>query len=66
MKPYIELRDLKKYNQHYFKLKENSKDVYFVNHYNRGYKTYSVSKFDNINFDRELKASCKVFIDFTF
>jgi hypothetical protein len=62
----MELRELNKNKIHYFKLNENSNTVWFINHYNRDDKTYSVSKFDDINSEKFIKASKKVFTDFEF
>jgi len=62
----MELRELNKNKIEYFKLSENSNTVWFINHYNRDDKTFSISKFEDVNAERFIKASKKVFTDFTF
>ncbi len=62
----LELRNLKNNNQEYFKLKETSKDIYFIDHYCRSQKKYCCCKFEDVNFSRYFKSDKKVFIDFEF
>ena len=62
----MELRELNKNKIEYFKLNQNSNTVWFINHYNREDKTFSISKFEDINAERFIKASKKVFTNFTF
>tara|TARA_B100000963_G_scaffold351122_1_gene362282 strand:+ start:1519 stop:1707 length:189 start_codon:yes stop_codon:yes gene_type:complete len=62
----MELRELKKSNIEYFKLNQFSNTVWFINHYNREDKTYSISKFEDINAERFIKGTTQVFIDFDF
>jgi len=62
----MELRELKKSNVEYFKLNQFSNTVWFINHYNREDKTYSISKFEDINAERFIKGTTQVFIDFDF
>lgn len=63
---YLKMNELKKNNQTYFKLNEKSKDIYFVNHYLTGFREYSISKFDDVNFERFVSPTKKVFVDFEF
>ena len=62
----MELRELKKSNIEYFKLNQFSSTVWFINHYNREDKTYSISKFEDVNAERFVKGTTEVFIDFDF
>ena len=62
----MELRELKKSNIEYFKLNQFSNTVWFINHYNPEDKTYSISKFEDINAERFIKGTTQVFIDFDF
>jgi hypothetical protein len=62
----LELRNLKNNNQEYFKLKETSKDIYFIDHYCRSQKKYCCCKFEDVNFSRYFKSDKEVFIDFEF
>ena len=62
----MELREVNKNKIEYFKLSQNSNTVWFINHYTRDDKTYSISKFDDINCEKFIKASKKVFTDFEF
>jgi|TARA_R100000084_G_C4601430_1_gene123428 hypothetical protein len=55
-----------KKNSMLFKLKETSKDVYFIDHYCRSQKKYCCCKFEDVNFSRYFKGDKKVFIDFEF
>ena len=63
---YTEIKNLNKLNIKYFKLNENSNTVYYINHYLKGYNEYSISKFEDMNSERFVKPSKKVFIDFEF
>ena len=63
---YLKMNELKKNNQIYFKLKETSKDIYFVNHYLTGFREYSISKFEDVNFERFVSPTRKVSVDFEF
>ena len=60
------MNELKKNKITYFKLKETSNIVFYVNHYLKDYKEYSISKFDDMNFEKFVKPTRKVFTDFTF
>ena len=62
----LELRNLKNNNQEYFKLKETSKDIYFIDHYCRSQKKYCCCKFEDVNYSRYFKSDKEVFIDFEF
>ena len=55
-----------KKNSMLFKLKETSKDVYYIDHYCRSQKKYCCCKFEDVNFSRYFKGDKKVFIDFEF
>ena len=60
------MNELKKNKITYFKLKETSNIVFYVNHYLKDYKEYSISKFEDMNFEKFVKPTRKVFTDFTF
>jgi hypothetical protein len=60
------MNELKKNKITYFKLKETSNTVFYVNHYLKDYKEYSISKFEDMNFEKFVKPTRKVFTDFTF
>lgn len=65
------IKDLQKSKETpYFKLLNNkgvaSKKIYFVNHYERSIKKYSISPFDDINSEKFVKPSQKITIDFEF
>ena len=60
------MNELKKNKIEYFKLKETSNTVFYVNHYLKDYKEYSISKFEDMNFEKFVKPTRKVFTDFTF
>ena len=62
----LKMNELKKNKITYFKLKETSNTVFYVNHYLKGYKEYSISKFEDMNFEKFVKPTKKVFVDFTF
>ena len=62
----LKMNELKKNKITYFKLKETSNTVFYVNHYLKDYKEYSISKFEDMNFEKFVKPTRKVFIDFTF
>jgi len=63
---YLKMNELKKNKVTYFKLKETSNTVFYVNHYLKDYKEYSISKFEDMNSERFVKPTRKVFVDFTF
>jgi len=65
-KEYLQMNELKKNKVIYFKLKETSNTIYYVNDYLKGYKEYSISKFDDMNSERFVKPTKKVFINFDF
>ena len=62
----LKMNELKKNKIEYFKLKETSNTVFYVNHYLKDYKEYSISKFEDMNFEKFVKPTRKVFVDFTF
>ena len=62
----LKMNELKKNKITYFKLKETSNTVFYVNHYLKDYKEYSISKFEDMNFEKFVKPTRKVFTDFTF
>jgi len=62
----LKMNELKKNKIEYFKLKETSNTVFYVNHYLKDYKEYSISKFEDMNFEKFVKPTRKVFTDFTF
>ena len=62
----LKMNELKKNKITYFKLKETSNTVFYVNHYLKDYKGYSISKFEDMNFEKFVKPTRKVFTDFTF
>lgn len=65
----MKLRDLKKTGEVYFKRVINgkpSKTIYFVNYYERSLKKYSVSKYEDVNYEVFLKADAEITIDFIF
>ena len=51
----LKMNELKKNKIEYFKLKETSNTVFYVNHYLKGYKEYSISKFEDMNFEKFVK-----------
>lgn len=60
-----ELKELKKGD--FFKLKDSdTATVYVKGEYDRSTKTYSCFKFEDVNAERFLKGSKKVFVGFTF
>lgn len=60
-----ELKELKKGD--FFKLKDlDTAIVYVRGEYDRSTKTYSCFKFEDVNDERFLKGSKKVFVGFTF
>lgn len=59
-----EINELKK--GEFFKRKENSKDVFVHDGYNRSTKKYSSFKFEDISAFMEFKKGTKVFVDFEF
>lgn len=51
----LKIKEARKNNVKYFRLliKDTlSKDVYFINHYERSIKKYSISKYDDVNYER--------------
>lgn len=63
---YLQVNQLKTNDITFFKLSENSNTVWVVDHYNKGYKTYSISKYEDVGSWKEVKATRKVFVDFTY
>jgi hypothetical protein len=61
----IQLNQLKKHKETFFKCKESSNTVYKINHYNHCDKTYSCSNVEDINHEIFIKSNKLVFIGFT-
>ena len=65
-----EYRKNKKIYSPYFKLVDSkgnlSKKVYFINHYDKSSKKYSISDTKDINSERFVKSSQKISVDFEY
>ena len=61
----IKLNQLKKSDETFFKLTENSNAVYIINHYNRCDKTYTCENYENGN-ERFIKSNKIIFVGFTY
>ena len=66
MERYLQVNELKKNNETFFKLNEKSNSVWVIEHYNKGYKTYTISNYEDIGSWKEIKATRKVFVGFTY
>ena len=61
----INLNQLKKRKETFFKVRADSDAIYIVNHYNREDQTYTCENYENGN-ERFFKATKTVFIGFTY
>jgi hypothetical protein len=62
----IKINQLKKLKEQYFLLNPLSKEIFYVNHYSREYKEYSISKVNDMNFEKFVKSNKTVYIGFIY
>ena len=62
----IQLNQLKKHKETYFKFKEESNTVYTINYYDRSTKKYSVSPVPDMNREMFIKPTRLIVIGFTY
>ena len=62
----IQLNQLKKHKETYFKFKEESNTVYTINYYDRSTKKYSVSPVPDMNRMMFIKPTRLIVIGFTY
>ena len=67
MEQYLKLNELKKNDITFFKFSNKpNATVWFINHYNNGSKTYTISKHEDLGNWREVKTTKEVFVDFEY